>query len=160
MKLTRMLSRINIKGGYVMKKLFVLPFLVILLFGCQNEHALLFDRPEEAVIGLEQQEDFAQNIRIIGQHAYHADTYYFVFEGTHENNTQWYIADVKKDKKEGTKWYVNSSINLEADENRKSGTDNYFAHVVPKNESAQDGQFIIETTDSTYNVLVELETNE
>lgn len=143
-----------------MKKLYVLPFLFIFLFGCQNdENALLFEWPEEAVIGLEKRGDFAQNIKILGKHSYNSDTYYFVYEGAYKDKTEWYIADVKKDKKETAKWYVDSSINLDADENNKSGTSNYLASVVPKNQTAHDHQLIIETIDSEHNVLVEFEIN-
>lgn len=139
-----------------MRLKYVLPFILLLLVGCQNEHALFFELPEEAVISLEQHEEFAKDIRIIGQHAYNSETYYYVFEGTTSTQKEWFVADVKKDSKEN-KWYVETAINIAVDESGSSGTGNYTASVVRKNEMAQDDELIVQTTDATYNVLVELE---
>lgn len=146
--------------GLISLKKWILITLCVFLVAC-SDNSYTADSPEAALQLLHSKEDYAKVVNMLDSIQISEKQIFYIFEGELNNQIEWYVANIEKD--EELKWFVKEAINIglpnSDSEKYSSGTNTFSAGIGFDTEEVKDNWKIVEITDESYYVWIELEKN-
>lgn len=140
-----------------MRKWLVL-FVCLFLVACSSNEVKTADSPEEALQLLQTEKKFVNISGIIASTEVSENEIFYVFEGSNNSNTEWYVAYVQKN--EVNHWEVIEAFSIglpnRADYVNYSGGNTFRAGIRKEGDLIEEGAITVPIPGSEFFVMIEL----